>query len=64
MRNERERRQNMSETRWIKGQDGQWYEIDSSDRDWHFGVSREEKDRIQGIQFGQLCPCCSSDRFK
>jgi len=30
-----------SETRWVKGQDGKWHEVDSSDRDYESGLSEK-----------------------
>jgi len=53
----------MSETRWIKGQDRRWHEIGPDDRDWNWGISKEELDSSIKIANGQACPACSSDQI-
>jgi uncharacterized C2H2 Zn-finger protein len=48
-----------NETRWIKGsKDNKWHEIDKNDRDWKFGITKEEKDKI-----GENFQCVACDKI-
>ena len=52
----------MTEVRYVFGSKSRkWESITSTDRDWQFGVSKKEMERLKGVSSGRLCPACSAD---